>query len=173
MARRTSTSMTFWQRHGIVILVVLSATAGLALVLMTLPPAPRADAPFVTVYTDPGCQCCTRWIRYMQQAGFAVKREHPPDLAAVRARLGIPPNYEACHTAVIEGYVVEGHVPLAEIQRLLRERPAARGPAVPGMPVGSPGMEGRNPEDYRVYLLDVDGSAHTYAKYSARSPDAD
>lgn len=137
-----------------------------------LPPKAAAGAPLVTVYKSPHCQCCTAWVRHLQEAGFAVKTEHPSDLAAVRTRLGVPDEYAACHTAEVEGYVIEGHVPAADIRRLLTERPAARGLAVPAMPIGSPGMEGPNPEDYRVHLLQADGSASVYAHYPAEGAGA-
>lgn len=165
--------MHFWQRFGWLIAAVIAVAAALAAVtLMTSPPAPPADAPLVTVYKTPTCRCCAKWVRYLQEAGFAVRTEHPADLDAVRTELGVPAEYAACHTAVVEGYVVEGHVPAADIKRLLAERPAARGLAVPGMPVGSPGMEGPNPEDFRVHLLRAEGSASVYAQYASAEASA-
>lgn len=163
----------WWRRYGWVIAGVAAvAVALVAATLMTSPPAPPADAPLVTVYKTPTCRCCTKWVRYLQEAGFAVRTEHPADLAEIRTALGVTPQYAACHTAVVEGYVVEGHVPAADIKRLLAERPAARGLAVPGMPVGSPGMEGPNPEDFRVHLLRADGSASVYAQYASEETSA-
>lgn len=168
MTARKPSQMHFWRRYGWVIAPVVAVAAALtAVTLMTAPPAPPTDAPLVTVYKTPTCRCCMKWVRYLQEAGFAVRTEHPADLAVVRARLGVPPEYAACHTAVVEGYVVEGHVPAADIKRLLAERPAARGLTVPGMPVGSPGMEGPNPEDFRVHLLRADGSVSVYAQYAS------
>jgi hypothetical protein len=117
------------------------------------PRAFAAGRPRVTVHKDPGCGCCSAWVEHLENAGFPVTAINTPRLNALKARLGIPAELHACHTAEVEQYVVEGHVPAAAIDRLLAERPAARGLAVPGMPVGSPGMEGGEPETYEVILF--------------------
>lgn len=93
------------------------------------------------------------WIRHLQAAGFVVNAVETTDLKSVKERLGVPADLAACHTAEMESYVLEGHVPAAAVQRLLSERPAATGLAVPGMPVGSPGMEGGTPKPYDVFLF--------------------
>lgn len=127
-----------------------------------------ADGPFVEVWKSPTCGCCADWIRHLEAAGFRVKVDDSGNTAA-RARFGVDPRYGSCHTARVAGYVVEGHVPAREIRRLLAERPKALGLAVPGMPVGSPGMDGpiyagrRDP--YDVLLLGGDGRATVYARY--------
>jgi len=173
MTMRKPGRMHFWRRYGWVVAGVLAVTAvSAAITLVVLPPAPPADAPLARVYKNPTCQCCTKWVRHLQRAGFAVTTEHPADLAGIRTDAGVPSEYAACHTAVIEGYVIEGHVPAADIKRLLAERPAARGLAVPGMPVGSPGMEGPDVEDYRVYLLQADGSASVYSQHTSEEASA-
>lgn len=117
----------------------------------------HAGPPTVSVHRDPNCGCCLGWIRHLRDAGFAVQVDETSDLEAVRARLGVPPDLAACHTAEVDGYLIEGHVPAAAVRRLLAERPNAKGLAVPGMPVGSPGMEGGKPQPYTVFLFDADG----------------
>lgn len=96
----------------------------------------------MTVYRDPGCGCCVAWANLARRAGYQVTIQNSADMAGVKARLGVPPALASCHTAIVGGYVVEGHVPFAALNRLLTQRPAdIRGIAVPGMPAGSPGME--------------------------------
>ena len=125
-----------------------------------------ADAgPAVEVWKDPTCGCCKDWIALLRKAGFVVT-SHDSGNAAVRAKARIARQYGSCHTALVGGYAVEGHVPVREIQRLLRERPNAIGLAVPGMVVGSPGMEqGGRVDPYTVLLLHRDGGSSSYAKY--------
>jgi hypothetical protein len=122
-------------------------------------PAYRASAqiPAIFVHKDPDCSCCAGWVRHLRAAGFAVTVEEATDLQAVRKRLGVPADLAACHTAEIAGYVLEGHVPAAAIRHLLEKRPAAVGLAVPGMPAGSPGMEGGTPRKYDVVLFGAAG----------------
>lgn len=133
------------------LLVALGASAA---TLLTF----RANAaPAVLVHKDPNCGCCTGWAAHMRKAGFEVTIDERSDLTAVRRRLGVPDELAACHTAEIDGYVVEGHVPAEAVQRLLRERPAASGLSVPGMPPGSPGMESPTPETYEVLLFGKSG----------------
>lgn len=137
------------------------------LLLPTLP-AWAASAPLVEVWKDPSCGCCKDWVAVLNQAGFEVRVNETGNNAA-RARLGIPASLASCHTARVGGYALEGHVPVAEIRRLLRERPPAVGLAVPGMPIGSPGMDGpaykgrRDP--YDVLLVATDGSNRVYQSY--------
>lgn len=127
-------------------LLRLSASAA-ALSTTTLwaaasPPVARGPAGIdVEVWKDPNCGCCQDWIDHMQAHGFAVQ-VHNGGNSAVRARLGLPPELGSCHTALVGGYVVEGHVPAADVHKLLQARPKALGITVPGMPVGSPGMDG-------------------------------
>lgn len=117
--------------------------------------APAGAAPRLLVHRSPACGCCGAWVAHMAQAGFAVDVEMLDDLAPLKARLGVPPTLAACHTATVDGYVIEGHVPAPDVRRLLAERPDATGLAVPGMPVGSPGMEqGTMFDAYQVVLFD-------------------
>jgi Predicted metal-binding protein len=120
------------------------------------------------VWKDPSCGCCKDWVEHMQANGFAVK-VHESGNNAVRAQLGIDMKYGSCHTAVVGGYALEGHVPAREVHRLLKEKPQARGLAVPGMPIGSPGMDGPayggRRDAYDVVLLTRDGGAKVYQHY--------
>jgi hypothetical protein len=125
-----------------------------------------ADGPAITVHKDPNCGCCSGWVQHLQKAGFVVKVVETRDIDAVKARFGVPDDLAACHTAELSGYIVEGHVPAAALQRLLAEKPPATGLAVPGMPIGSPGMEGGSPEPYEVVLFSPDGR-RTYARFLA------
>lgn len=147
-------------------LLALSA-AGLLLPAAGL----RAAEATLVVHHDPWCGCCTAWGRHMEQAGFAVEMRPAvdEDLDDIKRRLGVPEHLFACHTAEIEGYLVEGHVPADSVQRLLRDRPPARGLAVPGMPAGSPGMEGGTPEDYEVILFGPAGD-RVWRRYRGSVP---
>lgn len=126
----------------------------------------RAAASSMVVHKDPNCGCCSGWIKHMQAAGFEVRVNEVRDLAPLKSRLGIPTALSSCHTAEIEGYVIEGHVPAAAIRRLLVDRPRAIGLAVAGMPLGSPGMEvqGRADEPYDVHLFGA-SSHKLFARY--------
>jgi len=120
------------------------------------------------VYKSPTCGCCTGWINHLEKSGFRVVHRHPKDLEATKRHLGIDPRYSSCHTAVSEdGYVFEGHIPAKAIKRFLEEKPAkAVGLAVPGMPVGSPGMEvGKRFTSYKVLLLKDNGGSETYESF--------
>lgn len=137
-----------------------------ALALPALPA--RAATTAIEVWKSPTCGCCKDWITHLEQAGFAVT-VHDVGNTAARRRLGLPERYGSCHTATVAGYVVEGHVPAADVRRLLERRPQALGLAVPGMPVGSPGMDGavyggrRDP--YDVLLVRRDGSSEVFTPY--------
>ena len=122
----------------------------------------------VEVWKDPTCGCCKDWIAHLEKNGFEA-RVHDTGNTAARQRLGIPSQYGSCHTAVVDGYALEGHVPVREILRLLNERPNAIGLAVPGMPIGSPGMDGpeygRRRDPYDVLLLARDGTSRIFQSY--------
>jgi hypothetical protein len=128
--------------------------------------AAAAELPEVVVHKDPTCGCCTAWAEHLRRAGFPVEVVGTADIAGVKARLGVPASLASCHTAGVEGYVLEGHVPAEAALRLLAERPQARGLAVPGMPVGSPGMEmpGMAADVYDVVLFGPKGEA-VFARY--------
>lgn len=145
--------------------------AVLALLSAAAAPLARAQGPLpaVEVYKSPTCGCCNDWIEHLRAHGFQVNGTDVPVPGVYRARLGLPERYGSCHTALIAGYVIEGHVPAREIKRLLAERPAALGLAVPGMPVGSPGMDGPayggRVDPYDVLLVRRDGSSAVFASY--------
>jgi hypothetical protein len=127
----------------------------------------RAEpTPAMNVFKDPNCRCCGAWVEYLRANGFSVTVAEASDLREVKARVGVPKELSTCHTGLISGYVVEGHVPVHAIRRLLAERPAAIGLAVPGMPIGSPGMEGGSPVDYDVVLFARDRQ-EIFGRYKA------
>ncbi len=119
--------------------------------------------PAMTVYKSPTCGCCNAWVNHVNANGFNATGQNVSDLSAIKRRFGVPRALESCHTALVGGYVVEGHVPADLVQRMLREKPDAVGIAVPGMPIGSPGMEGGRPEKYDVLLFDKEGRTRVYA----------
>ena len=122
------------------------------------PSIPNAEAADMMVYKSPTCGCCTAWIEHIEDSGITVEVRDTYDLEPIKARMGVPGRMESCHTAMIDGYVIEGHVPATDIKRLLKEKPAARGLAVPGMPIGSPGMEQGDIKDpYAVVLFGEKG----------------
>ncbi len=122
----------------------------------------QAANPTITVYKSATCGCCNGWVDHLEQAGYAVETEDRNDMLAVKEQLGVARELGSCHTAVIEGYVIEGHVPGDVIARLLSERPDIAGLAVPGMPIGSPGMEGPNPQPYEILAFDEAGNVSVF-----------
>jgi len=128
-----------------------------------------AAKPVVEVWKSPTCGCCGDWIEHLKASGFAVKVNEVSSAAPMRARLGIADRYGSCHTALVDGYALEGHVPAREIRRLLKEKPAGIGLAVPGMPIGSPGMDGPEyngrKDAYDVLLVEKGGGAKVFAQY--------
>lgn len=122
--------------------------------------------PVIDVYKSPTCGCCNKWIDHLKANGFGVRSHDTDNVLQHKYRLGVPPSYGSCHTAEVDGYVIEGHVPAREIKRLLKEKPRARGLVVPAMPVGSPGMEADGRKDpYKVFLVNRNGSTRTYVQY--------
>ena len=124
-----------------------------------------ATGPTIIVTKDPTCGCCSGWVEHLRKAGYAVEVRDVPDINRVKVRLGVPSDLAACHTAEVSGYVIEGHVPASVLRRFLDEKPNAKGLAVPGMPVGSPGMEVADtpPEEYDVILFGP--IRRTYARF--------
>jgi hypothetical protein len=122
------------------------------------------EEPVITVHRDPSSGCCSGWVQHLQKSGFVTKVLETRDLDAVKTRLGVPDDLAACHTAEVSGYVIEGHVPAEALRRFLAEKPNAAGLAVPGMPIGSPGMEGGTPEKYDVVLFGANGR-RTYMSF--------
>jgi len=141
--------------------LAMLAAAPLALASMRALPA----APAVSMFKLNECGCCDLWAEHMRRNGFAVSVLAVPNLTPVRAKHGIPNIFGTCHTALVDGYAIEGHVPAADIQRLLRSKLKIAGLAVPGMPAGSPGMEGARSDPYEVLTFDRSGATQVYARY--------
>ena len=136
-----------------------------ALVAAAAFPVNAAKPAEALVYKSPSCGCCADWIAHLQRNGFRVKVVEATNARAVRRDLGVPEQLASCHTALIGGYVVEGHVPAATIRRLITEKTTAIGVSVPGMPVGAPGMAGPHAEPFVVYLFDERGRARPFDTY--------
>jgi hypothetical protein len=122
-----------------------------------------SDAPAVTVYKTPTCGCCGKWAAHLQANGFDVTTKDLNDLSQIKAEQKVPPRLASCHTAIVDGYVIEGHIPADIIHRLLKEKPPVVGLTVPGMPAGSPGMEVGYKEPYQVLSFDEEGKIEVYA----------
>jgi hypothetical protein len=149
-------------------ITALIATCLAALVLTGCSPSDAQTAlPPVKVTKNPSCGCCKIWVERLRDAGFKVEVNDVDDLNSVKQRVGLPYGMGSCHTAEVDGYFVEGHVPVEDIKRLLRERPQALGLVVPGMPAGSPGMEvpSGQVQPYDVLLVGRDGSATVYSHH--------
>ena len=148
----------------------ISAIALLAaLVSMSNASAQRQapQGPLVQVYKSPTCGCCANWVKHLQDNGFATRVVEMADLGDIKAKNNVPGPAQSCHTATVDGYVIEGHVPAADVKRLLKDRPAVLGLAVPGMPIGSPGMEvpGAKAAAYNVMSFDRKGQLTVYASH--------
>jgi hypothetical protein len=125
-----------------------------------------SPAPEMTVYRSPTCTCCGRWLEHMKQNGFAIKDIPTEDMDAIKRQHGVPATLQSCHTALVDGYWVEGHVPAEDVKKLLRDKPAVAGISVPGMPVGTPGMEmGPRQDPFAVMQLDKSGNTSVFHDY--------
>ena len=142
---------------------VLAALSGLVLAAVSSPSQPAG--PTIMVFKTPTCSCCGKWVEHLKSNGFVVKVQEVSDTSPYQRQYHVPRTMQSCHTAVVNGYTIEGHVPAAEIKRLLNERPKLVGLAVPGMPLGSPGMESSRSEPYSVMSFDESGRASVYARY--------
>ena len=132
---------------------------------LALPALPARAAARLEVHKVRGCGCCEMWAEHLRAHGYACAVTEHADLDPIKARLGVPDALRSCHTALLEGYVVEGHVPAAALDRLLRERPAIAGLAVPGMPAGSPGMPSDQPDAYAVIAFAADGRQEVFMRF--------
>ncbi len=144
--------------------VAASATSAAAAVT----DADNGELPTALVYKTPTCGCCNLWVDHLREAGFEVDARNLNDLIPVKIDAGVPPRMSSCHTALIDGYVVEGHIPAEHVKRMLDERPDIVGIAVPGMPIGSPGMEGIGARPYQVLSWDREGNVEVYAEVDPR-----
>ena len=146
-------------------LMLIGGLALAAVVLVSPPGHLPAQGPAMTVYKTPTCGCCAKWVDHMKSAGFKVQVQDMDDLTEIKQASGVPIPIRTCHTAVVSGYVIEGHVPADLVKKVLAEKPKMTGIAVPGMPVGSPGMESGNQKSpYDVVLFDKTGKTTVYAK---------
>ena len=118
----------------------------------------------IVVYKSPTCGCCGKWVEHMEKAGFSVDVENISDVAPIKRELGVPGRMQSCHTAKVGDYFVEGHVPADLVKRLLADKPDIKGLTVPGMPMGSPGMEGPRKDPYDVIAVGKDGGYRVYAR---------
>jgi len=144
--------------------VALTLTTALGVGASSLAQSAR---PMVTVYKSPTCGCCSKWIEHMKAQGFDVKSTDQTDVTPIKTQYGVPADAQSCHTALVGGYVLEGHVPASAVKKLLNEKPKVVGLAVPGMPVGSPGMEvpSGQVEAYNVVAFDKAGKQTVYEKH--------
>ncbi|WP_246540315.1 DUF411 domain-containing protein [sulfur-oxidizing endosymbiont of Gigantopelta aegis] len=124
-----------------------------------------ADENVVTVYKSPTCGCCKKWVSHLEDNGFKVNAIDTDNMTAIKDKNGVPMGARSCHTAIVGGYVIEGHVPADDIKKLLQEKRQVTGLAVPGMPMGSPGMEGNRVDKYSVYEFDKSGKAAVVNQY--------
>ena len=156
-------SITLSRRHA---LAMGALAIGIGWALSARAAQPK---PLVEVWKDPNCGCCKDWMTHLESEGFAVKA-HDKGNTAARAAFGMPQALGSCHTATVQGYVIEGHVPAADIKRLLANKPQALGLAVPGMPIGSPGMDGPvyggRRDAYQVLLVRKDGSSQVFSNHN-------
>ena len=146
------------RRTSLAILVLVSVPV--FVIAQSQPPRPT-----VVVYKKSTCGCCAKWVTHLRQHGFEVTSTDVADLGVIKARHNVPPGLSTCHTALVKGYVVEGHVPAEDVVLLLKDRPAVAGIAVPGMPIGSPGMEGGNPQAYDVVSFDKKGEVKIFSSH--------
>ena len=141
-----------------------SAIASLALMTVLISSTAAQKPLAVQVFKDPTCGCCSVWVEHLRRSGFAPASTNVTDLAALKDKHRIPAGVRSCHTALVGGFVIEGHVPAAEVHRLIKEKPpGVVGLAVAGMPVGSPGMEGPNPRPYNVLAFDKHGRTTVFS----------
>ena len=119
----------------------------------------------ITVYKSPTCKCCNKWVQHLEDNGFKVSTVNKFDMKSIKSQEGVPQQLASCHTAIVGDYVIEGHVPATDIKRLLKEQPAIVGLTVPGMPIGSPGMEGIRKDTYNVLTFTKDGDSTIFSQY--------
>ena len=147
--------------YGPAVALVMAASA------IALPALADGHAGQVEVYKSPWCGCCAAWVDHLEQNGYTAIVHDVENLAAIKRMAGVPQDQSSCHTAMIDGYVIEGHVPASAIERLLAERPEIHGLTVPGMPQGSPGMEGPNPVPFTVYSIGSDIGSEVFMEFDA------
>ena len=158
-------SRRFGRRSVVMVLGGVAAAAAGAMAFPGLFGSSPARAVEIVVYKSPSCECCGEWAKHLRSNGFDVSVKNMEDMEPVRKQAGVPDDLQSCHTAFVDGYAVEGHVPAENIHRILADRPNIKGLAVPGMPASAPGMDGPDPEPYTVFSFDGDGKSEVYASY--------
>ena len=155
--------ITIYKQGGLKSLMLTAV----ALLLISCNASEQVLATEVVMYKDPNCGCCGDWARHLESEGFTVTEKLSDDMASVKREHGVAPDIASCHTAIIDGYIIEGHVPADDIKRLLKERPEVTGLSAPGMPMQSPGMqkEGLPPKGYDVLSFDKSGKRAVYSHY--------
>lgn len=133
---------------------------------LSVPVLAMAAAPVIEVFKSEFCGCCSAWVEHLKANGFATRVKNVENPSDYRQRAGIPEELGSCHTAMVQGYAIEGHVPAGDIKRLLAQKPKAKGLAVPGMPLGSPGMEGPRKDPYDVILVQADGKTRVFKHHN-------
>ncbi len=151
-------------RKALMLAVFAGLTVGIAAFLVNVSSQP-VEASEVVVYKSPTCGCCNQWVSHLRSNGFTVSIRDRSNMQPIKQEFGVQPELQSCHTAVVDGYFIEGHVPANEIKRLLSEKTAISGLTVPGMPMGSPGMEGQRKDNYAVLTIAPDNSISVYAQY--------
>ena len=146
--------------------IVRKSVGLIALLLLICGQAAATDGPEIKVYKSPTCGCCVKWADQLAASGFSVETINVNSVVPIKQQQRVPRELGSCHTAVADGYVIEGHVPIEDILRLMKEKPDVKGIAVPGMPIGSPGMEGPNPQPFKVYSFDEAGEIREFASHS-------
>ena len=149
----------------VALVAALSTLALTTAAVRDLPNRVAEKKPTITVYKDPSCGCCKNWIEYLVKHGYRVDAKDTPDMAGIKRTLGVPDRLTACHTAVVNGYLIEGHVSAEDIERLLAQKPRIAGIAVPGMPAGSPGMDGPHTQRYQVIAFDKSGKTRVFSTH--------
>ena len=153
---------TFFVRRRLLLALGAAAVVGGGGVFLMSSPSMAEE---VVVYKDSSCECCGRWVDHMRSNGFSVAVNNAEDMDTVKRQAGIPEAMDSCHTAYIGDYLVEGHVPAADIKRMLAERPSIKGLAVPGMPSSAPGMDSPEREPFTVLAFSASGATRIFAKY--------
>jgi hypothetical protein len=142
-----------------------AVVAAMALTGVVVMAQAKASTPTMVVYKTPTCGCCGKWISHLEAAGFKVETQNREDLAPVRQQHKIPAAVQSCHFALVGAYIVEGHVPAADVKKLLATKPAVKGIGVPGMPMGSPGMESPTPQKYDTLAFTAEGKTSVFASH--------
>ena len=148
--------------------LVLVAALALGAPVLHAQQKPAAAKPHLTVYKSPTCGCCAKWVEYMNANGFTSAVTNMPDVTPIKITHNVPSRLASCHTTLVGGYVIEGHVPVEDVRRLLKEKPAVVGLAAPGMPQGSPGMDQPNSPPYDVLAFDKAGTTRVFATHKPK-----